>query len=79
MSYYAKGDANAICDECGIQFKHSQLRRRWDGAMVCSDDWEPHHPQDFVKAGRISKPIPNARPEGEDVFLEPGDVTRDDL
>lgn len=78
-TYYAQGDANAICDVCGFEFKHSQLRKRWDGAMVCSDDYETRHPQDFLRAGRVSRPVRNARPEGEDVFLEPGDVTKDDL
>lgn len=79
MSYYAHGDSNAICDECGFKFKRSQLRKRWDGAFVCSDDWEPRQPQDLLRAGRVSRPVRDARPEGEDVFLEPGDVTREDL
>jgi len=78
-TYHAPGDPNAICDECGFKFKLSQLRKRWDGAMVCSEDWEPRHPQDRLRAGRASRPVRNARPEGDDAFLEPGDVTRDDL
>lgn len=50
MSDFIIGDANSICDCCGFKFKLSQLRKRWDGAMVCSADWEPRHPQDSIKA-----------------------------
>ena len=38
------GDWNTLCDVCGMKFKASDLRRRWDGFMVCVDDWEPEHP-----------------------------------
>ena len=47
--YLRDGDWNAICDECGKKFKASQLKLRWDGFMVCQRDWEPRHPQDFVR------------------------------
>jgi len=41
------GAWNAICDVCGFKFKNIDLRKRWDGLMVCRDDWEPRHPSDF--------------------------------
>ena len=25
------------------------MRERWDGLIVCKPDWEPRHPQDFVR------------------------------
>lgn len=55
---YKSGDWNAICDSCGRKFKASQLKQRWDGFMVCKDDWEPRHEQDFVRArmDKISVP-----------------------
>jgi hypothetical protein len=52
MSYtsrYQKGDWKAICDVCGRELKASRLKQRWDGLMVCQQDWEPRHPQDFVR------------------------------
>ena len=74
---YVAGTFNAICDECGFQFKASDLRVRWDGAFVCSKDWEPRHPQDFVK-GRVDKQrVENARPD--DTRFESRPVTPDDL
>lgn len=46
--YYAPGDWNAVCYECGRKFKASQLLRHWQGYYVCRKHWEPRHPQDFV-------------------------------
>jgi hypothetical protein len=51
MSYkprWDNGDWNVICDACGRTFKDNELQLRWDGLMVCSGDWEPRQPQDFV-------------------------------
>ena len=48
--YYNAGDHNAICDSCGRKFKASDLKKRWDGLYVCSDDWEPRHSLDFVRS-----------------------------
>lgn len=56
--YFALGQWNAICDRCGRKFKSSRLRPTWDGLMVCERDWEPRHPQDFVRA-----PPPERLPE----------------
>lgn len=47
--YYAKGDWNAICDECGFKYKGSKLRKRWDGFMVCQRCWEPRHPSELKR------------------------------
>jgi hypothetical protein len=48
--HYVPGDWNVICYICGFTFKASQLRKHWKGYYVCPKDWEPRHPQDFVKA-----------------------------
>ena len=76
---YIPGDHWVICDECGFKVRASDTRKRWDGMRVCSKDWEPRHSQDFVR-GRIDKQrVPNARPEQPDTFINPNDVTSDDL
>ena len=49
---YKPGAWNVTCDRCGRKFKSTELRRDWQGWMVCERDWETRHPQDFVKAGR---------------------------
>lgn len=64
IGYYKPGDNNAVCDRCGKPFKASQLKKTWDGLWVCERDWEPRHPQDFVRGVkddphvRISRPWP---------------------
>jgi len=47
---WKKGDNYAICDVCGLRYLSSELSKRWDGLVVCEDDWEPRHPQEFVRA-----------------------------
>jgi hypothetical protein len=60
---FVKGDWNADCDECGFTFKASELRRRWDGAMVCKDDYETRHPQDLLRSRKEKGGVPWARPQ----------------
>lgn len=66
---YDKGDWKAVCDSCGFEFKASKLRKRWDGLMVCSKDWEPRQPQDFVKGVADIQTPPWTRPEAADTFI----------
>ncbi len=77
--HFVLGDSNAICDCCGFKFKQSQLRKRWDGAMVCSKDFELRHPQDSLKAVPERNAIRDARIQPAPRFLQPGEVTADDL
>lgn len=60
---------NAICDVCGQKFKNHQLRKRWDGYMVCSEDWEARHPMDYQKIPRTEQPVPWSRPEPTEVTV----------
>lgn len=66
---YIKGDWNAVCDECGRRFRASQLKKRWDGLMVCSQDYEVRHPQDFVRAKADNQLVPWIKREVSDVFI----------
>lgn len=63
--YYKHGDHNAICDSCGFKFKASELRKTWDGRMVCADDFEERHPQDTIRPRPESRKLPWTRPEPE--------------
>lgn len=76
---YRSGDHYSICDVCGFKLYASELRKRWDGLRVCSKDWEPRHPQEFVKGKRDKQFVADARPEAPDAFLNENDVTADDL
>lgn len=68
-TYYKPGDWNALCDVCGEKFKASQLMKRWDGLMVCWDDWEPRHPQELIRPIKERNSVPWTRPRPEDVFI----------
>ena len=64
------GDWNALCDSCGRKFKASSLQKRWDGLIVCREDWEQRHPQDLLRVQREQISVPWSRPyPAEDTFL----------
>jgi len=77
--YLKPGDWNAICDVCGFKYKASQLKSRWDGLKVCKEDWEPRHPQDFVRGVHDDQTVEWTRPDSDPTFVAPGDVTQDSL
>jgi hypothetical protein len=66
--YYKPGDNNAICDRCGFKYKASELRKTWDGLMVCDKDFEVRHPQDFVRGVKDDQHVAVSRPEAPDTF-----------
>lgn len=67
---YRPGKWKAICDSCGFEFFNDELRDRWDGFKVCKADWEPRHPQEFLRNVPEST-IPWSRPEPADIFIGP--------
>ena len=76
---FVLGDSNGICDTCGFKYKQSQLKERWDGAMVCNADWEPRHPQDRIKIRAERNDVHNPRPEPDNRFLGANEITPGDL
>lgn len=79
MTDYRPGDHYVICDECGFKVRASETRKRWDNYRVCTKDWEPRHPQDYVRGRRDRQRVSDPRPETVDVFLDDNDVTADSL
>lgn len=49
---------NVVCDVCNFVYKNHELRKRWDGLMVCKYDWEPRHPMDFFKPRNDTHVLP---------------------
>lgn len=75
---YKSGEWYAICDSCGRKFLASELKERWDGLMVCREDFEPRHSLDFVKP-KIDKITPDwVRPQAPDTFVIPDIPAPDD-
>lgn len=76
---YRPGDHLALCDICSRKFYGSELRKNYRGFMVCKDDYETRHPQESIKVKKERIKVDNPRPQTEDRFLEPGEVTAEDL
>ncbi len=64
-SHYVSGQWNVICDVCGFKFKSGQIRKRWDGLMVCSKDYETDHPQKYLRVRETGLAVPYVREENE--------------
>ena len=61
-------NALAICDTCGFQYPHRQLRMNSYGMLVCPRDWEgqydfKNHPQNKVPDVRDNPAILDPRPD----------------
>lgn len=68
-NYYKPGTWNVICAVCGTTFKSDEIRKRWDGVLVCKDDWEPRHVLDFIKTKPERGGVPYSAPEPADQFV----------
>lgn len=61
-NYYVSGQHNVTCDVCSKKIKSGEAKQRWDGFIVCPDDYEMRHPQDFVRAKQDKITVPFSRP-----------------
>lgn len=67
-NFYTSGDHNIICDVCSKKIKMSDARKRWDGFLVCPEDFEERHSQDFVRARQDKISVSETRPRTQDAF-----------
>ena len=49
---YESGNHWVECDRCGCDIREKDAKETWDGLVVCPDDFETRHPQDFVRGRR---------------------------
>lgn len=66
--YYKKGSWNVHCDVCGFKFKSDEIRKRWDGLMVCDSDFEVDHPQKFLRVKEDKQTVPFVRKQADDTY-----------
>lgn len=66
--YYADGQWNVICDQCGFKCKSKDIKKQWDGLEVCKRCWEPRQPQDFVRGVMDRQQVPFTRPDVDPTF-----------
>lgn len=69
-NFFKDGSWNALCDVCSFKFKSGDLKKRWDGLLVCQDDWELDHPQKYLRVRETGVGVEPVRQEGADVFIE---------
>lgn len=67
--YYKSGSWNVICDVCGKKIKAHEAKHRWDGFVVCAEDYEQRHPQDYIRARQDKISVPFTRPRPVDAFI----------
>lgn len=58
-NWFKSGEWNVYCMVCNRKIKSGLALKRWDGLIVCRDDYETRHPLDFLRARqeRISVPF----------------------
>lgn len=79
---YVPGDPYTICDFSGWKVRMSETVRTWNGLRVARrfvGEETQRHPQDLVRGRADRQIVEDARSEPADSFLDPGDVTEDDL
>lgn len=67
--YYAPGDWNVRCWECGGKYKASELVQHWQGYFVCVRCYEPRQPQDFVAGTQDVQTVPWSQPQTDTFAL----------
>lgn len=67
---YKPGQWHAHCDVCGFKHHSGDMRQRWDGLMVCEKDWEPDHPQKYIRVPSDTQSVPWVREQSDDLFLK---------
>jgi hypothetical protein len=66
------GDWLYACQRCGFTKYASEVKLEWTGLRVCSDCWEPRHPQEFVRGRKDDIVPPYTNPPGVTFLSEPG-------
>jgi hypothetical protein len=58
------------CDVCDKQIYASEAKHRWDGMIVCKEDFETRHPQELIKHRVDRQSVPFTRPGAADIFVD---------
>lgn len=56
INRYVPGTYKRECDVCGFDFLRSELLTRWDGLIVCKEDYEEKDPQ-LEKRSHTERPF----------------------
>lgn len=67
---WKSGEWTVYCQVCGKSLFASEAQKRWDGLIVCSDDYETRHPQDLIKVRHEDQSVPFSRPRKTPIYVE---------
>ena len=56
-----------ICDISGQTFRADEVRKNWRGQIVSLEDWEPRHPQEFLRGKLDRQTVRDPRPDVDNV------------
>jgi len=56
------GSFKRVCDRSGFVYDAEDTRKEWTGLIVGKDQWEPRHPQEFVRGLPTDITVPDPRP-----------------
>lgn len=70
-NWFKSGEWNVWCMVCNRKIKSGESLKRWDGLIVCKDDYENRHPLDFLRARQERITVPFAAPTSFDEFDGP--------
>lgn len=69
QTYFKSGSWNVVCQVCGRRYKSDQIRKRWDGLLVCSEDYEERNILDFQRTQPERQDVPYQNNEPTDEFI----------
>ena len=70
-NYFKSGSWNICCDVCNRKVKSTEIQQRWDGLMVCKDDFELDHPQKYIRVRADGMAVPDIRERGGEIDVSP--------
>jgi hypothetical protein len=70
-NWYKSGEWNVWCMVCNRKIKSGDALKRWDGLIVCKDDYENRHPMDFLRTRQERITVPYTAPTSFDKFDGP--------
>lgn len=57
-NWFKSGEWNVFCMVCNRKIKSGDALKRWDGLIVCQDDYENRQPLDFLRARQERITVP---------------------
>lgn len=70
-NWFKSGEWNVVCMVCNRKIKSGSAKKRWDGLIVCDEDFENRHPMDFLRTRQERISVPFESPTSYNEFNGP--------